>query len=173
MKAVRMKSQAGFSLIELMIVVAIIGILATIAVPNFNRFTGKAKQSEAKAALSAIYSGEKSFFAEWTTYYGVFKDIGYAPEGKTNYKVGFSGAGTAPGLPFATADATSTFTNAVATFPSVQPTTAYNGATLTGATAPGPGTFIAAASAKFNSAGQQDNWTCNETKTITNTLDGL
>ena len=49
MKAARLlKTQAGFSLIELMIVVAIIGILASIAVPNFQKFQRRAKQTEGK-----------------------------------------------------------------------------------------------------------------------------
>ena len=44
----------GFTLIELMIVVAIIGILAAIAIPNFIKFQAKSKQSEAKTNLKAI-----------------------------------------------------------------------------------------------------------------------
>ncbi|MBI3179248.1 MAG: prepilin-type N-terminal cleavage/methylation domain-containing protein, partial [Deltaproteobacteria bacterium] len=49
----------GFTLIELMIVVAIIGILALIAIPNFMKFQAKAKQSEAKTNLKAYYTGAK------------------------------------------------------------------------------------------------------------------
>jgi type IV pilus assembly protein PilA len=55
----------GFTLIELMIVVAIIGILAAIAIPNFVKFQCKAKQSEAKTALKAIYTVELAYTGEF------------------------------------------------------------------------------------------------------------
>ena len=58
----------GFTLIELMIVVAIIGILAAIAVPNFIRFTARARQSEAKSNLKGFYTAAKSYYAENSTY---------------------------------------------------------------------------------------------------------
>jgi type IV pilus assembly protein PilA len=96
----KMNSQSGFSLVELMIVVAIIGILATIAIPNFSKFTGKARQSEAKGTLAAIYTGEKAFYAEWSSYDGDFRDIGYAPDGNLSYVAGFSAAGVIPPAPF-------------------------------------------------------------------------
>ncbi len=62
------KLQKGFTLIELMIVVAIIGILAAIAIPNFVKFQAKSKQSEAKANLKAIFVAKKSNFAEKDTF---------------------------------------------------------------------------------------------------------
>ena len=93
---VSLRSNKGFSLVELMVVVAIIGILAAIAVPNYQRFTAKSKQSEAKANLSAIYSAERAFFSEWQTYQPGFSAIGYQPSGSLRYTHGFSAAFALP-----------------------------------------------------------------------------
>jgi type IV pilus assembly protein PilA len=57
----------GFTLLELMIVVAIVGIMTAIAIPNFMKFQCKAKQSEAKLALSAMYRVERAYSGEWGT----------------------------------------------------------------------------------------------------------
>jgi len=59
---------AGFSLVELMIVVAIIGILAGLAVPKFNLFQAKARQSEARANLSNIYTLQQSYYGSNDVY---------------------------------------------------------------------------------------------------------
>jgi len=68
-----------------MIVVGIIGILVSVAVPQFNKYQRKARQSEAKIALSAIYGLEKGFYSEYSSYSPAFDAIGYAPEGSKQY----------------------------------------------------------------------------------------
>ena len=62
---------AGFSLIELMIVVGIIGILATMAIPRFQSFQAKARMSEAKNTLSHIYTLQQSYHMDRGTYLNV------------------------------------------------------------------------------------------------------
>ncbi len=64
------RSQKGFTLIELMIVVVIIGILAALAIPRFMRATTKSKQSEAKQILKQIYVMEQAYRQEYDSYWG-------------------------------------------------------------------------------------------------------
>lgn len=54
-------SERGFSLVELMIVVGIIGVLATLALPRFKQFQAKAKMGEAKNILAHVYTLEHSY----------------------------------------------------------------------------------------------------------------
>ena len=60
--------RGGFTLIELMIVVAIIGILAAIAIPNFLKFQLRSKTGEAKTNLAALRTAEEGYFAEYGVY---------------------------------------------------------------------------------------------------------
>ena len=84
----QLKGQKGFTLIELMIVVAIIGILAAIAIPNFITYQSKSKQSEAKVSLGAIFTSAVAYAAEQptTTYVAPnITAIGWAPSGTPRY----------------------------------------------------------------------------------------
>ena len=62
------RDSKGFTLIELMIVVVIIGILAALAIPRFMRATTKAKQSEAKQILKQIYTMQRAYRQMYDTY---------------------------------------------------------------------------------------------------------
>ncbi|MDQ3223007.1 MAG: prepilin-type N-terminal cleavage/methylation domain-containing protein [Gemmatimonadota bacterium] len=83
----------GFTLIELMIVVAIIGILAAIAIPNFLKFQARAKQSEAKSNLKAMFTAEKSFYGAKDRYSSYVMEVGFKPERGNRYSYR-AGAGT-------------------------------------------------------------------------------
>ena len=90
----------GFTLIELMIVVAIVGILAAIAIPNFIKFQCRSKQTEAKTSLTALYVAEESYRAEFSKYVvGAEADmavIGFAvkPGAKRRYSLSVVGTDT-------------------------------------------------------------------------------
>ena len=177
-------SQRGFSLVELMVVVAIIGILAAIAIPSVNKYMAKARQTEAKTNLSSLYTSEKAFLAEFNTYTGGFQVIGFTPEGNLRYNVGFAAEGVACAS-LNTYGYTATCPAAIQTN-SLGYCTANAGrctqladgsgtnGTLTGAVDPTTDTFTAAAAGRIrnSSALGSDIWTINETKNIRNTQDG-
>jgi type IV pilus assembly protein PilA len=100
-----LKNNKGFTLIELMIVVAIIGILAAIAIPNFMNYQCKAKQSEAKAALGSIKTQQVAYFAEYDEFATTTDGIGFSIDSDARYT--YSVAAATPKTDFtATANAT-------------------------------------------------------------------
>ena len=64
-----MKNQKGFTMIELMIVVVIIGLLAAMAIPRFMAVSTKNKQSEAKLVLKQIYTNQRTYRQQGNTYF--------------------------------------------------------------------------------------------------------
>jgi len=148
--------EKGFTLIELMIVVAILGILAAIAIPNFMRFQAKSRQSEAKTNLGAIGTTAESYRAENDSYTLTpaaaevsFNDLGWAPQGTARYAYGYNvdvidttvAGGFAP----------------------------ENAATDAATT---PDAFVAAAEGDIDAdatAGTFDCWTYNQARVLTNT----
>lgn len=82
-------NRKGFSLIELMITVSLIGILAAIGIPSYSKFRIKAYQSEAKSHLANLYVAQKSFHLQYNSYYSSLTAIGFAPMGRVRYNIGF------------------------------------------------------------------------------------
>ena len=144
-----MKNKKGFTLIELMIVVAIIGILAAIAIPDFLTFQAKAKQSEAKGNLGAIFTTQVAYYGENDGYANddCFDLLHWSPEGQTRYSY-FCGdddianlAGTGTGSPDDVASGTDGFT--------------------------------VGASGIITKNGDEDWWTMDDVKALLNTQSGL
>ncbi len=110
-----MKKRRGFTLIEMMIVVAIIALLATIAIPNYVSFQLRAKTAEAKLNLGAIRTCQEAYKAEndeylvcaanpgtvpagtkttWSSTMAGWTDIGFEPKGEVRYQYEVTIAGT-------------------------------------------------------------------------------
>jgi len=72
-----LKKKKGFTLVELMIVIVIVGILATWAIPKFMLSSSKAKMAEYKLLLNQIYELQDVYYQERDRYGATFDDIGF------------------------------------------------------------------------------------------------
>jgi type IV pilus assembly protein PilA len=91
MRTVRKLIKRGFTLIELMIVVAIIGILAAIAIPNFIKFQARSKQGEARTNLKSFYTSQKAYYQNQDRYVGDMSIVGFQPERGNRYAYDLGG----------------------------------------------------------------------------------
>ena len=78
------RQQLGFTLVELLVVVIIIGILSAIGLPNFINQVGKARQTEAKNNLGAIGRAQQAYHFEHKTFASTMAQLSandmFAPE---------------------------------------------------------------------------------------------
>ncbi len=88
-----LSKQDGFTLVELMVVVAIIGVLSAVAVPNFKKYQAKSKTSEAKLQLSAAYTAQQSFYSDYDTYHTCLKYMGFNPTNEIAQRIYAVGIG--------------------------------------------------------------------------------
>jgi type IV pilus assembly protein PilE len=72
---------SGFSLIELMITVVIVSILASIAIPSYQRYVLKSHRTDAKTALFNLASMEERYFSTSNSYSTLPADLGYGAAG--------------------------------------------------------------------------------------------
>jgi len=152
-----LRNKKGFTLIELMIVVAIIGILAAIAIPNFLKFQAKSKQSEAKTNLKAIYTAETGYYGEMNTY-NALNHVNWEPVGAARYTYS---VGQDNGI----ADPPSNSPNGVAP---IYVITGSSGGTFTIAPMVGANNFLAGAVGNVDNDGDFDEWSINDNNALTN-----
>jgi type IV pilus assembly protein PilA len=146
------RKQEGFTLIELMIVVAIIGILAAIAIPNFMQYQAKSKQSEAKTNLGGIYTSEVAYFGENNAFSNAFAGIGFQVASTGTQRYTFTLGGT----PLQSANALAAGC------------TTYTGANV-GTSPPG---WTALATGNVDGDATCDTWTMDDTKYLFNGFNG-
>lgn len=81
------RSMRGFTLLEIMIVVAIVGILAAIAVPSYTNYVMRGKRVVAKAVLTEVASRQENFYTDRRQYASTLSALGYTVDGNGKFCV--------------------------------------------------------------------------------------
>ena len=82
----------GFSLVELMIVLAIIGVLSAIAYPSYDSYMKKSRRSDAKIALQAMADKQERFYLQNNTYTTIAANVGGTGTEKNYYVLSIDSA---------------------------------------------------------------------------------
>ena len=157
--------KAGFTLMELMVVVAIIFFLAAISVPQYFKYVVRVKQAEVAINLASLHTAMQTYYAEHGQYPAAlsgpdsadWNPAGYRGGGKQEsflYSYGFNIPGSQEGVHYFTG--------------SLETPVEFLGATYIEGHA-----FIAAAAGDIRGRGKIDVWTIDETRKIENVDKGL
>ena len=163
-----------------MVVVAIIGILSAVAVPNFKKYQAKSKQSEAKIQLAAVYNSEVGTQADYDTFATCLPRMGYERTPRGYYVVGFLTAYTNAKFANCAADATlatgpinaaHTDNKSLTPVDYLAAETSKKPANITLASTASETDFTAVAEGSISASpaiGSHDQWTIDHTKKINN-----
>jgi type IV pilus assembly protein PilE len=89
------QKQTGFTLIELMIVVVVIGILAMIAYPSYQESIRETRRADGQALLMSIVNAEERYFTQNNSYTSDLTDLGYTAATNVDSEEGFYKASAA------------------------------------------------------------------------------